>query len=142
MAEHLLEKAIILATEGHTGQTDKGGSPYILHPLRVMRNVSGYNEKMVAVLHDIIEDTSCTLDDLRQEGFPDEILEAVDAITKRPGESYGTYLERVAFNPLAKIAKIADLKDNSDLSRLPEPTDEDRRRAEKYKTALQFLLGD
>ena len=128
----MLEKAMILAAKGHMGQVDKGGHPYILHPTRVMLSCKTVEEKTVAMLHDLLEDTAYTEDDLREEGFPAEIIEAVVCLTKTEGEEYTDYVERICQNKLAARVKLADLKDNMDLNRLPGLTPKDFQRLEKY----------
>ncbi len=134
-----LERAICIAAEAHTGQTDKAGAPYILHPLRVMGRVSTNEERIVAVLHDVIEDTDWTPDRLRAEGFSETILEALDLVTHRPGESYEDFVRRAAAHPVARQVKRADILDNMDPSRIAEPTERDRQRMEKYARALAIL---
>ena len=134
-----LDRAIELAKQHHEGQTDKAGKPYIEHPLRVMNQVESEEEKIVAVLHDIVEDTDISLDDLRSEGFSEEVVSAVECLTKQDGENYDSYIERISFNPLAVKIKLADLEDNSDLTRLPEVTDKDLERIEKYDKAFEKL---
>ena len=134
-----LDRAIELAKQHHEGQTDKAGKPYIEHPLRVMNQVESEEEKIVAVLHDIVEDTDISLDDLRSEGFSEEVVSAVECLTKQDGENYDSYIERISFNPLAVKIKLADLEDNRDLTRLPEVTDKDLERVEKYDKALEKL---
>ena len=135
-----LERAIELATQYHAGQTDKGGSPYILHPLRVMAAVEGDVAKMVAVLHDMIEDTDMTEDGLRQNGFSDEVVCAVLALTKKRGESRLDAAKRAAANPLARIVKLADVADNMDLSRISHPTAKDHERMVQYQQVKAILL--
>ena len=139
MKKLYLDRAIELAKQHHEGQTDKAGKPYIEHPLRVMSQVESEEEKIVAVLHDIVEDTDISLDDLRSEGFSEEVVSAVECLTKQDGENYDSYIERISFNPLAVKIKLADLEDNSDLTRLPEVTDKDLERIEKYDKALEKL---
>ena len=134
-----LDRAIELAKQHHKGQTDKAGKPYIEHPLRVMNQVESEEEKIVAVLHDIVEDTNISLNDLRNEGFSEEVVSAVECLTKQDGENYDSYIERISFNPLAVKIKLADLEDNRDLTRLPEVTDKDLERVEKYDKALEKL---
>ena len=134
-----LDRAIELAKQHHEGQTDKAGKPYIEHPLRVMNQVESEEEKIVAVLHDIVEDTNISLNDLRNEGFSEEVVSAVECLTKQDGENYDSYIERISFNPLAVKIKLADLEDNRDLTRLPEVTDKDLKRIEKYDKALKKL---
>jgi len=97
------------------------------------------DEKIVAVLHDIVEDTNISLNDLRNEGFSEEVVSAVECLTKQDGENYDSYIERISFNPLAVKIKLADLEDNRDLTRLPEVTDKDLERLEKYDKALEKL---
>lgn len=136
-----LELAIKLAVEAHAGQLDKSGQPYILHPLAVMLAVAkhgSYAAQMVAVLHDVVEDCPVTLQDLREAGIPDVVVVGVDAITKRSGESYETYLSRVRDNDEALTVKLEDIRHNmSRLTRL-EP-DHAGYLAKKYTRALQFL---
>lgn len=134
-----LERAIAIALEAHAGQRDKAGDPYILHPLRVMLGMSTSDERVVAVLHDVVEDSDWTLDDLRRQGFTDEILRAVDALSRREGESYEDFVRRSGACPLARCVKFADLADNMNLSRVPNPTTGDHARMERYRRALSIL---
>lgn len=136
---NLLEKAVKLAEDGHAGQMDKGGLPYIGHPIRVMEKCTTLESKIVAVMHDLLEDTSVTKEDLEAAGFPDEIIEAVVCITKKKGEEYMSYIERVAQNDLAAQVKLADLADNMRMERIPNPTEKDFKRQEKYKRAKERL---
>ena len=133
----LLEKAISIAVEAHRGQKDKSGAPYILHPLSVMSRVAGETEKIVAVLHDVVEDTPWTMEALRREGFPDEVLTALDCVTKREGEAYDDFVKRSGSNPVARQVKLADLEDNMDLRRMKAVTPKDTERLAKYLTAWQ-----
>lgn len=132
-------RAVAIAAEAHLGQYDKAGAPYIYHPLRLMMRATTPEEKIVAVLHDVVEDSRWTIDELAREGFSPRVLRAIDALTKREGESYDAFLDRVATERLAMRVKLLDLEDNSDLSRLPEASDEDRARAEKYRRAIERL---
>lgn len=141
MKNKLLSRAIILATELHEGQVDKGGNPYILHPLRVMTNVKSLEGKIVAVLHDTIEDTDITVEDLIFKGFTGDIVEAVELLSKPKQEDYIKYIKRIKENSLAREVKIADLQDNMDLSRLKEITEKDLKRVEKYKKAYNILTN-
>lgn len=134
-----LGKAISIAAQAHEGQRDKAGAPYILHPLRVMLKMTTEDEMIVAVLHDVIEDSDLTIERLRQEGFASEILDALECLTKRDGEEYWKYIARVRMNPLAIKVKIADLEDNLEVARLKKVTGADAQRIEKYKQALQLL---
>lgn len=136
---HQLARAVALATEAHKGQVDKGGKDYIEHPLRVSAALQGWPAKTAGVLHDIVEDTSVTLEQLRKAGFDATVLAAVDALTKRAGEDYEVYLARLMLQELAVRVKIADMTDNMDLSRIPNPTDKDHRRLEKYRRVLPEL---
>ena len=113
----MLDKAQAICTERHAGQVDKAGEPYYLHPFAVAEAVDGEYAKTVAYLHDIVEDTDATFEWLASQGFPVEVVEAVDAITRREGETYGDYIARVGRNRLARAVKIADLKHNLDPSR-------------------------
>lgn len=134
-----IEKAISLALTAHKGQKDKAGAPYILHPLRVLLAMATDLEKQAAVLHDVIEDGGVTPENLRSEGFSEEVCSAVVALTKKPGESYNQYLNRLNENPIARKVKMADLNDNMNLTRIKEPTQQDRERIKKYRDAMAFL---
>ncbi|MNB57627.1 Bifunctional (p)ppGpp synthase/hydrolase relA [compost metagenome] len=136
-----LERAIAIAATAHAGQVDKGGAPYILHPLKVMLRMSTQEERIVAVLHDVVEDCGISLDDLRKEGFSEEILSAIESVTKVPGESYEDFVDRAAQNPIGRVVKLADLEENSDLSRIASPSWEDLERIEKYRRAIGRLRG-
>ena len=122
------ERALAIAAEAHAGQTDKGGEPYILPPIRVMLATSGLHARIAALLHDVVEDSEWTLDALRAEGFPQAFVEAVDAVTRRAGEDYLAFCRRAAAHPVGRAVKLADLRDNLDLDRIAEPTDRDRDR--------------
>jgi (p)ppGpp synthase/HD superfamily hydrolase len=137
----LLEKAIGIAVAAHRGQRDRYGPPYILHPLRVMGRVESAVEKIVAVLHDVPEDTQWTLADLKREGFPEEVLEALDCLTKRAGEPYQELVNRAAGNPLARRVKLADLEDNLDVRRFGQVGRAEAERLAKYLAAWQTLSG-
>lgn len=140
MKNNLLVVAIKMACDAHSGQVDKGNQPYILHSLAVMARVDSIEEKMVAVLHDVLEDSTLfTTKDMLEAGIPGTVIEALHCITKRKEESYWDYLNRVKSNPIATKVKIADLTENSNLDRIPNPTSKDRQRLEKYKSALEFL---
>ena len=134
-----LERAIAIAAAAHEGQVDKGGAPYILHPLKVMLRVNTLEERIVAVLHDVVEDCGISFDDLRNEGFSETVLMAIASVTKVPDESYEAFVERVAQNPIGRVVKLADLEENSDLSRIAEPSWEDLERVEKYRRAIGVL---
>src|SRR5262245_66144055 len=136
-----LERAIEIAAHAHAGQRDKAGKPYILHPLRVMLAVEGEASRIAAVLHDVVEDTPVTADDLRREGFSDAIVDAVLALTRRDGETYEAFVERAGQNPIARPVKLADIADNMDLTRIAQPTDRDHERLRRYERARAALLA-
>lgn len=134
-----LNRAIALAARAHEGQFDKAGASYILHPLRLMLRQPSPEGMMVAVLHDVIEDTDVSLADLRAEGFPPAVVEAVAALTRQPQESYEAFIQRIAPNPLARRVKLADLEDNLDLRRLEALQGHDLERARRYHAAWRYL---
>lgn len=134
-----LEDAIALAVEAHRGQRDKAGQTYILHPLRVMMRLETDTERMVAILHDVVEDTPWTLERLRGLGYPEEVLSALDCLTKREGETYEAFIERVLPHPLARRVKRADLEDNMDVRRLLAVTPRDAERLARYRAAWARL---
>lgn len=131
-----LERAIAIAAKAHEGQVDKAGAPYVLHPLRLMLRLANTDERITAVLHDVVEDCGVSLEALRMEGFSEQVIEAIDSVTKRPGESYDTFVLRAASNPIGRRVKLVDLEDNSDLSRIANPTTRDYERVEKYRRAI------
>jgi (p)ppGpp synthase/HD superfamily hydrolase len=135
----LLERAIAIALESHKGQTDKAGKAYILHPLRLMLKMKADEEMIVAVLHDVVEDSDVTFEDLKDQGFSQAILDALACVTKVKGECYDDFIRRIKKNPLASRVKVADLQDNMDLGRIPHPQQKDFERVEKYKKALKVL---
>ena len=135
-----LERAIEIAASAHAGQTDKAGEPYILHPLRVMLRVSSSEERIAAVLHDVVEDTTVSLEALILEGFSSGVIAAVKALTKRPGESRLEAADRAAANVIAREVKLADNTENMDLRRIRFPTERDHARVEEYKAVREVLL--
>lgn len=135
-----LNMAIHIATDYHNGQIDKSGEPYILHPIWVMNNVKSLNGKVVAMLHDIVEDTEITIENLIDFGFDEDIVIAIDILTKKKGQKYTDYIELVGKNNLAREVKISDLKHNMDLKRLKEITDKDKKRYVKYKNSYDYLI--
>lgn len=136
-----LEDVIAFAVEAHRGQKDKAGDPYILHPLRMMSRLHGTHVRMAALLHDVVEDTGHSLDQLRARGVPEPVLAAVDCLTKREGESYDQFLDRVLPNAIARKVKLADLEDNMDVRRMPEVTEAGRERLSKYIKAWNRLVA-
>lgn len=137
----MLSKAINIATDAHRGQKDKAGEPYILHPLRVMLKMKDDGSRIVAVLHDVVEDTWVTLDLLQREGFNQDIIDAIDCITRRENEKYFDFIQRCKYNNIAKFVKLADLEDNSDINRIKNPSEKDYKRTQKYKDAINILLS-
>ena len=135
----MLELALSIATKAHRGQFDKVGIDYIEHPIFVASQVDSEEEKAVALLHDVIEDSSVTAEELLNAGLPETVVTAVQILSKKKGQDYPTYLKTVKSNPLARVVKLADLKHNSDLSRLSSVTDKDLERLEKYKKAIDYL---
>ena len=139
-----LTRAIEIAVSAHKDQVDKGGNPYILHPLRVMMSLETNEERIVGVLHDVIEDSDWTPEDLAKEGFSDEIIEAVNSVTKT-GSEHGTeegyfrFVERAKQNPIGANVKIADLRDNLDVSRISKLDKAALERINKYKKSLELL---
>lgn len=138
-----LTRAIEIATEAHKGQFDKAGNEYIGHPLRVMEMGKTEEEKIVGVLHDVVEDTDWTFEKLEAEGFAPEIIAALKCVTKlSENENYDAFIERVRKNPLATAVKINDLTDNMDIRRLPYLSDKDVKRLKKYLKAYKKLIGE
>ncbi|MEW6708844.1 MAG: HD domain-containing protein [Candidatus Riflebacteria bacterium] len=136
-----LEKAIEIAAQAHAGQIDKAGQPYILHPLKVMLRLVDPQHRIAAVLHDVVEDSDISLEILAKHGFSPDILQAVDALTKRKGEDRISAARRAAANPIALAVKLADNAENMDLSRISAPTEKDFQRLEDYKKVREILLG-
>ena len=138
-----LERAIQIATEAHKGQLDKAGREYIGHPIRVMEMGKTEDEKIVGVLHDVIEDTDWTFERLEAEGFSQEVINALRCVTKTSeNENYDEFIDRVKKNPLAVAVKINDLTDNMDIRRLPYLSDKDVKRLKKYLKAYKRLTGE
>lgn len=137
-----LETALAVALKAHEGQVDKAGQAYITHVLRLMVQANTVDEKIVALLHDVVEDSDLGLADLQQAGFSDVIIEAVDCLTKRAGVEYMHYLEKIKTNPLARQVKLLDLQDNMSVLRLPTITEKDLQRLEKYHKAYHYLVSD
>ena len=136
-----LERAIQIAVEAHAGATDRGGKAYILHPISVMMRCETDEEKIVAILHDVVEDTDWTFDALRQEGFSETIIEALKTVTKHSeDEDYDEFIQRSLKNEIGRKVKIADLRENLDVTRIGELTEKDIERINKYKRALKVLI--
>ena len=136
-----LERAIEIAAKFHSGQVDKAGQPYVLHPLRLMFAVRTPQERMAAVLHDVVEDTDMTLADLAREGFSQEVVAAVQALTKLTGESRIDAAYRASADPIARAVKLADVADNMDLLRIADPSERDFARLKEYEQVRLVLLA-
>jgi (p)ppGpp synthase/HD superfamily hydrolase len=144
-----LERAVEIATEAHRGQTDKSGEPYILHPLELLSRMENDTERKAAVLHDVVEDSDWTLNDLRCEGFSEEMVDAVEHLTKAKyldddeletvEKDYDEFIERVKKNEIARKVKQADIEHNMDLTRLDDPTQEDLERLMRYHRSWKKL---
>ena len=134
-----LEDVIQIALSAHRGQTERNGDPYILHPLRLMTSFQDEHSRMAAVLHDVVEDTDVTLQELIDKGLPEPVAQAVELLTHKEEDSYDDYLARLASNPMARRVKLADLMDNSNVHRLPEVFEKDCKRLNKYKKAIAML---
>jgi (p)ppGpp synthase/HD superfamily hydrolase len=137
-----LARAIAIASAAHVDQREKAGSPYILHPIRIMLRMNTETEMMVAILHDVVEDTPWTMEQLRGEGFSGEVVDAVDCVTRRETETYAEFVERARYNPVARKVKIADLEDNMDIRRLPEISDKSLQRLKMYHQAWSSLRAE
>lgn len=144
-----IEDAILIAAEAHKGVTDKAGNAYIFHPIRMMMRLKSEAEMMTAVLHDVVEDTrenseetKWTIEKLRDKGFPEVVLEAIESVTNRDGESYEEFIERAGRNSIARRVKIVDLEDNMNLLRLGELKPEDLARLEKYHRSWRLLTAE
>ena len=135
-----IESAIQIAVAAHAGIKDKGGKPYILHPIKVMMRVETEEEQIVAILHDVVEDTDWTFDALRNEGFSETVIEALETVTKQSeDEDYEDFIKRSLRNDIGRKVKIADLRENLDVTRIGELSEKDIKRINKYKKALQTL---
>ncbi len=137
-----LQRALEITVEAHKNQKQKDGTPYALHPIRLSLTLETEEQKIVALLHDVVEDTDWTFEDLEREGFSGTINAALRLLTHNDGSPYEEYVERLASNPLARIVKIADLTDNMDFKRIPEPTEKDFARLQKYHRAWRRLQDE
>ena len=135
-----IERAIIIAVNAHQGQKEKAGTPYVFHPLGLMLKQNSQEARIVAVLHDVVEDTDINLAYLAEAGFSDSVLCAIELLTHDKNTEYMDYIEALSHNSIAKSVKLADLADNLDISRIPNPTEKDYQRLEKYKKAYKFLM--
>lgn len=135
----LTKRALQLSFAAHKDQVDKSGMPYVYHPFHLAEGMKDEYSTVVALLHDVVEDTDYTLGDLREMGYPDEVIEALSYMTHDPEVPYMEYVAKIAENPIARVVKIADLLHNSDLSRLDSPDEGAYKRVLKYKEALELL---
>lgn len=138
----LTRKAMWIAVRAHEGQKDHGGYPYIQHPFHVAESMETEASCAAALLHDVVEDTDVTFEDLEREGIPEEVLEALHLLTHEKSVPYLDYIRRLRKNPTARAVKRSDLRHNSDLTRLDDPKEEDLARVEKYRKALTILGED
>ena len=136
-----LERAIEIAAAAHAGQVDKADQPYILHPIKVMLRVNSEQERIAAVLHDVVEDTNVSIEQLAEEGFSQAVLTAVEALTKRPGETRMAAARRAVKNPIARVVKLADNAENMDLSRIKNPSQKDFARLKEYEAVRALLMA-
>lgn len=137
----LTKKAMNICFQAHKDQLDKSGVPYVFHPIHLAEQMTDAATTLVALLHDVVEDSGMTLDQLEAEGFPPEVIRAVEKMTHDPQVPYMDYVAAIAEDPIAKAVKLADLRHNSDLTRLSSPTRQDLRRREKYLHAIELLQG-
>ena len=135
----LTKKALLLCFKAHKDQHDKSGMPYVFHPFHLAEQMKDEITTVVALLHDVVEDTSYTVEDLRAMGFPEEAIVAIQLMTHDKTIPYMDYVARIKENPIARKVKLADLRHNSDLTRLGAPTEKDLRRIEKYRKAISLL---
>lgn len=135
------KKALKFCFQAHRDQVDKSGIPYVFHPFHLAEQMKDETTTVVALLHDVVEDTDYSFEDLEKEGFDGEVIEALKLLTHDPDEKYEAYVERIKSNPVAKTVKLADLEHNSDLSRMDEVNEKVLKRREKYQEAIQILLS-
>ena len=134
------KKAMKLCFEAHKDKTDQSNLPYVFHPFHVAEQMTDEKTTIVALLHDVIEDTSYTLQDLQELGFDQDVLEALALLTHDKNVPYMEYVAKIKPNPIARAVKLADLRHNSDLTRMDEITEAALKRVEKYKAAMQLLM--
>lgn len=135
----LFDLALNIAIQAHREQKDKSGREYVMHPIRVAERCKDPRAKIVALLHDTIEDTEVTADYLREQGFPEEIINGVLSVTKQEGENYEDFVRRASENAIGREVKMADLEDNMDIRRLKDITEDDVARLRKYLKAWHYL---
>ena len=135
----LTKKAMKLCFDAHQHQVDKSGMPYVFHPMIVAERMTSELTTTVALLHDVVEDTDYTLEDLRAMGYPEEVISALSLLTHAPSVPYMDYVKEIAKNPIAREVKLGDLRHNSDIARLSKVTEKDLSRVEKYRKAIEYL---
>ena len=135
----LTKKALKLCFEAHKNQTDKTGLPYVFHPFHLAEQMTDEYTTVTALLHDVVEDTDYTLNDLKEMGYPDEVIQALSLLTHDDGSEYMDYVKRLKNNPIARAVKLADLKHNSDLSRYDTIDNQAIKRTAKYQQAIEIL---
>ena len=135
----MTKKALKLSFEAHKDQVDKSGIPYVYHPFHLAEQMKDENTTIVALLHDVVEDTDTTIEDIRKMGFSDSVCQALALMTHNGNMPYMDYVKRLKVNPIARTVKLADLRHNSDLTRLDAVEEKDLKRVEKYKAAMELL---
>ena len=135
----VFERALVLASIYHAGAIDKGGNHYILHPMAVALSLDTDEERITAILHDIVEDTVITFKNLAELGFSDKVVKAIESVTRRENESYMDFIRRCKCNEIGRKVKLKDIENNLDISRIPNPTEKDLDRLNKYKKAKKIL---
>ena len=138
----MTKAALKLCFEAHREQLDKSGIPYVFHPFHLAEQMKDEKTTVVALLHDVVEDTDITLDDIRRMGFDDDVISAIAVMTHAEGVPYMEYVAQIKKNPIARIVKLADLRHNSDITRLDAVTPRDEKRLKKYAAAIALLEGD
>ena len=135
----LTKKAMKLCFDAHQHQVDKSGIPYVFHPMIVAERMTSELTTTVALLHDVVEDTDYTLEDLRAMGYPEDVISALSLLAHAPCVPYMDYVKEIAKNPIAREVKLGDLRHNSDIARLSKVTEKDLSRVEKYRKAIEYL---
>lgn len=138
----MTKAALKLCFEAHREQLDKSGIPYVFHPFHLAEQMKDEKTTVVALLHDVVEDTDITLDDIRRMGFDDDVISAIAVMTHAEGVPYMEYVAQIKKNPIARIVKLADLRHNSDITRLDAVTPRDEKRLKKYAAAIALLEDD
>ena len=137
----MTKMAMKLCFQAHKEQTDKSGIPYVFHPIHLAEQMTDEETTIVALLHDVLEDTDCTARDLREMGFSESVIRAIETMTHPDGMDYMSYVAEIGKNPIARQVKLEDLRHNSDLSRLDQVDEKALARMEKYRAAMKLLMG-